>query len=121
MKKISYAGDSFVTSDGVADALLRFVAALGANHTSASVEIPSYSATEEVELVQLVVGPSSAILSRPDSSTALQDSDASAEDSARSAVARLDADTEALTVARNVVYAQPQGFVGYDFEGIETF
>ncbi|RFA13835.1 hypothetical protein B7R22_11460 [Subtercola boreus] len=120
MKKISYAGESFVTFDGVADALLRFVAALGANHTSASVEIPSYSTKEEVELVQFVVGPSSAIFIRPDSSTSLLESDASANDTARSAVARLDADTEALTIARNVVYAQPQGFVGYDFEGIEA-
>ncbi|RFA09883.1 hypothetical protein B7R54_12225 [Subtercola boreus] len=119
MKKISYAGESFVTSDGVADALLRYVAALGANHTSASIEIPTYSALDELELVQLVVGPSSEILSRPDPSTARGET-ASPDDPERNAVARLDARTMALTVTRNVVYAQPQGSGGYDFEELES-
>ena len=120
MKKISYAGESFVTSDGVADALLRFVAALGVNHTSASVEIPTYSTSDEIELVQLVVGPSSEILSRPDSSKALTGETARANGPERSAVERLDAGTLALTVTQNVVYAQPQRFGGYDFEGLES-
>ncbi|PPF79646.1 hypothetical protein C5B96_12285 [Subtercola sp. Z020] len=119
MKKISYAGESFVTSDGVADALLRFVAALGANHTSASVEIPAVSSSEEMELVQLVVGPTSEIVSRPDTSSRPVSSEPVQADM-RQAVARLEASTDALTVARNVVYAQPQRFAGYDFEGLES-
>lgn len=121
MKKISYAGESFVTTDGVADALMRFVAALGANHTSASVEVPALSSSNTVEIVQLVVGPSSSMVSRPiASATADGDAEATEADDMTKAAARLNAGTEALTVPRHVVYAEPHGTGGYDFEGLES-
>lgn len=118
MKKISYAGESFVTTDGVADALVRFVAALGANHTSAAVEVPALSESNSVEIVQLVVGPSSAMVSRPVPLMQDEVTEATQADMS-SAAARLNAGTEALTVPRHVVYAEPHGTGGYDFEGLE--
>ncbi|GGF17392.1 hypothetical protein [Subtercola lobariae] len=142
MRRISYAGESFVTTDGVADALLRLVAALGANHTAAAIEVPAFvvgrgrggdrgrqreaAASVElggegpaVELVRLVAGPSSEMISRQhDAAEEALAAEFSAEASA--AIVRLNARTTALGVPRAVIHAHPQGKVEFDFDGLES-
>lgn len=64
MKSISYAGLSFETADGVADALLRLATALGVNEKAETVEIPIVEEGGTLNMVQLVIGPASQFISR---------------------------------------------------------
>jgi hypothetical protein len=144
MRRISYAGESFVTTDGVADALLRLVAALGANHTAAAIEVPVFAVRRRgrdavergraigaagsgaeadgaphVEIVRLVAGPASEMVSRhDDGGDDSVDAEFSAE--AAEAVVRLNARTEALGESRTVIHAHPHGKVEFDFDGLES-
>ena len=118
MMRVSYAGESFVTTDGVADALLRLVAALGANHTSARIEVPVLALAREgsVEVIQLVAGPASAIVCRsagPDVQTSVGFDQVAAID-------RLNASADALTEPVGVVYAHPYGETIFDFDGLDS-
>ncbi|UFS59704.1 hypothetical protein [Subtercola endophyticus] len=185
MRRISYAGESFVTSDGVADALLRLIAALGVNHTSAAVEIPVFHVRQggrmlggalsaglsranqgraglsragragfsragissagragraslnrvgraghalagrrslggfQVEMVRLVAGPSTAIVSRVEEvGHAAIGEEFSAD--ALAAIERLDEYTDSLGGARAIIHAHPHGEVGFDYDGLES-
>lgn len=69
MMKITYAGESFLTSDDVADALLLFVAALGEAHEAESLRIPSMRTDGTTSYVRLVVGPASELIAVPEDST----------------------------------------------------
>ncbi|MBG6059679.1 hypothetical protein RCH16_002029 [Cryobacterium sp. MP_M5] len=46
MKRISYGGASFLTPDGVADALLELVTALGISHANETLDLPAWMITE---------------------------------------------------------------------------
>ncbi len=67
--KITYAGESFLTTDAVADGLLDFVAALGERHEAESVAIPAITKDGTSVFVRLVVGPASELISVPVDST----------------------------------------------------
>ncbi|MCU1480851.1 MAG: hypothetical protein JWQ19_1637 [Subtercola sp.] len=151
MRRISYAGESFVTSDGVADALLRLIAALGVNHTSAAVEIPVFRVRQggrtlgsrasaslsragraghalagrrapgalQVEMVRLVAGSSTAMVSRvEDVGHAAIGEEFGAD--ALAAIERLDACIDSLGGARAIIHAHPHGEVGFDYDGLES-
>jgi hypothetical protein len=62
MKRVSYAGESFLTTDTVADALVDLTAALGRNQKAEVVEVPSVDLEGRTQAVRLVVGPASQIV-----------------------------------------------------------
>lgn len=62
MRKVSYGGESFVTSDEAADALLDFAAAAALDEFAAVVQIPALSETGGTSTVKLILGPSSELL-----------------------------------------------------------
>ena len=63
MKRISYGGASFLTADRVADSLLLLVAAIRDCHSAEVVELPAVGSDGEPVVVQLVVSPTSEIIS----------------------------------------------------------
>lgn len=65
MKKVSYVGDSFITSDAVADALLDLTAALGRTGGSDAVEVPTVDGAGAADMVRLVLGPASQLVAAP--------------------------------------------------------
>ncbi|WP_022884847.1 hypothetical protein [Glaciibacter superstes] len=69
MKRLSYAGESFLTADAVADEVVRLVAALGGGHGPEALEIPAVTPGGGTVLVQLVVGPASQLVSVPEQET----------------------------------------------------
>ncbi|MCU1424274.1 MAG: hypothetical protein JWM51_565 [Microbacteriaceae bacterium] len=75
MKRVSYAGTSFITGSEIADALLGFVAALGLSGESARVNIPAVDFDSVPTIVDLVIGPSSEIVAirLPTAGVELQD------------------------------------------------
>src|ERR1700710_1856719 len=95
MKRISYSGGSFLTTDGVADALLHFVAALGSSHRAEAIEIPVVHDDGEADTVQLVIGPASELVSIGESTT-FSDPDS------QEAIASLNARTDSLRVPHPV-------------------
>lgn len=63
MKRISYGGASFLTADRVADSFLLLVAAIRDCHSAEVIELPAVGSDGESVVVQLVVSPSSEIIS----------------------------------------------------------
>jgi hypothetical protein len=78
MKRISYVGGSFLTSDAVADALFDFIAALGPGPRGESVDIPAVTPQGGRISVRMIVGPASHLLSVPEE-TVLPEPDDSGE------------------------------------------
>ena len=115
MKRVSYAGVSFLTTDGVADALLRFVAALGLKQKAETVEIPAVGDRGDMVPVQLVIGPASALVSMPETSD-IEDPDTSA------AISSLNRRADALARPRAVAYLDQSGGERqfYDEDGLES-
>lgn len=62
MKRVTYAGTSFITGSEIADALLRLVAALGLSGQTASVHIPAHDDDAGRVSVDIVIGPTSEVL-----------------------------------------------------------
>lgn len=65
MKLVTYGGQSFLTSDSAAEALLEFAAATASNVRAEVVEIPAVSLEGEPTLASFVVGPASEIIVFP--------------------------------------------------------
>lgn len=65
MKTVLYAGDSVVTGDDIADAVLRYAAALAGASQAATVDIPVLRPDGKVEHDTLLIGPASQILTQP--------------------------------------------------------
>ena len=65
MRKITYASESFVTSDQVAEALVMFATALAQSGTSDAVSVPVIDSEGKPAVVDLVVGPASEMISVP--------------------------------------------------------
>jgi hypothetical protein len=63
MRRVTYAGESFVTTDDVADALFDFIAALDRGSAGESIEIPALTAVGEVQSVRMLVWPGSELFS----------------------------------------------------------
>jgi len=70
MKRVSYCGDSFLTTDGAADALLELVVAFPGGHDSELFAMPAVNSDGDEMVVQVVVGPGSELISVPEASTA---------------------------------------------------
>lgn len=66
MKRVSYCGDSFLTTDEGADALLHLVAAFDDRHESELVELPAVQSDGRTMTVQLIVGSTSELISIPE-------------------------------------------------------
>lgn len=69
MKRISYSGGSFLTSDAVADALLQLTAALGRSGSAETVDVPTVNESGDISALQLVLGPASQLTSQSEKST----------------------------------------------------
>jgi hypothetical protein len=62
VRKIIYAGGSFITSDAVADALLEYAAALANANRAATIHVPSELAHDQPSDVSVLVGPASQLM-----------------------------------------------------------
>ena len=65
VKRILYAGGSFLTGDGIADAVLDYAAELANAGKAAKLDVPALDLEQRPELVSLLVGPASQILAEP--------------------------------------------------------
>jgi len=68
MRRISYDGASFLTTDTVSDALLPLFVALGTTDITQTLEIPAVNAQGQTVIVKLVADPSTELISVPEDS-----------------------------------------------------
>ncbi|GGF29510.1 hypothetical protein [Subtercola lobariae] len=114
MKRISYSGGSFLTTDSVAGALLHFVAALGSSHRAEAIEIPVLHDDGREDTIQLVIGPASELVS-------VSEATSFAEPDSSAAVENLHKRTESLAVPRPVAADSADSAVvatDYDFDDL---
>lgn len=64
MHQISYAGDTFVTTDRIARAVLDYARALGRVGADDTIEIPAVDDSGEVWKIELLIGPASQLVAR---------------------------------------------------------
>lgn len=64
MKRMSYAGGTFVTSDEVAEALVNFVSTVPRNRRNQVVVVPEFGPEGTSTPVTLVLGPASQLMSQ---------------------------------------------------------
>lgn len=100
MRTVSYGGESFITSDEAAAALLDYAAAAALNNFAGVVHVPVLNAEGAVVTADLVIGPSSELFVTPSDST-FDDPDTDLT------VADLKARTSELTAARRVSMGSP--------------
>jgi hypothetical protein len=62
MKRVSYAGQSFLTTDAVADALVDLTAAISRGHKAEIVEVPVIDERGQTQPARLVLDPSSHLI-----------------------------------------------------------
>jgi hypothetical protein len=107
--KITYAGESFLTTDAVAVGLLDFVAALGEKHEAESLSIPAVRKDGTTVFVRLVVGPASELIGVPLETTLT-------EPDTRDFVSQLRERTQALSSPRPVIDPEwgPADAYGWD-------
>ena len=65
VKRILYAGGSFLTGDGIADAVLDYAAELANAGKAAKLDVPALDLEQRREQVSLVIGPSSQLMAEP--------------------------------------------------------
>jgi hypothetical protein len=65
MKRVVYGGESFITSDDAAEALLAFAAAAAMSEVAEVVPVPAVRDDGAVVIVELVIGPSSELITYP--------------------------------------------------------
>ena len=65
VKRILYAGGSFLTGDGIADAVLDYAAELANAGKAAKLDVPALDLEQRQEQVSLVIGPASQFLAEP--------------------------------------------------------
>ena len=65
VKRILYAGGSFLTGDRIADAVLDYAAELANAGKAVKLEVPALDLEQRPERVSLVIGPSSQLLAEP--------------------------------------------------------
>jgi hypothetical protein len=68
MKRVSYAGATFLTADEAADALVHLTAALGRAQHAQVVELPAVRDDGRPQVVFLVVGPASQLVATSEES-----------------------------------------------------
>ncbi|TFC46420.1 hypothetical protein E3T26_02355 [Cryobacterium sp. TMT1-21] len=109
MKKISYGGESFLTTDGAADALLELVVALPDGHVSELIKLPAVNSDGDEMVVQMVVGPRSELISVPEESSA-------GEPDTVEAVAYLRGRVGTITAPSEVAYTEALSCPDYEWD-----
>jgi len=94
MKRVSYAGGSFVSGDRIVDSVARFAAASANAERAAQIQIPAVDVDGKVQEIGVVLGPASQLFSEPVlAETELEDEEF---------VARVDALTDMLVETSGV-------------------
>jgi hypothetical protein len=65
MKRVSYAGGSFISGDRIVDAVSRFAAANANAERAAEIEIPAVDIDGRVQMIGVVLGPASQMFAEP--------------------------------------------------------
>ena len=91
MRRVTYAGDSFLTADAAANALVALAAALSHNNTSEAVTLPIIDAAGQLAEVYLLIGPSSELISMPEASPYAEPDVAAAIEALKKRTASMDA------------------------------
>ncbi len=109
MKRVSYAGETFLTADDAADALVHLTAALGKAQNAQVVELPTVDANGTLRIVLLVVGPASQLVATPEDSV-YEEPDSSV------IVAELEARTRAMRVNYGQALASQGAISDYELD-----
>ena len=109
MKRVSYCGESFLTTDGAADALLELVVAFPGGHDSELLQLPAVNSDGDEMVVQVVVGPGSELISVPEESTA-------GEPDTIETVAYLRDRMRTLTIPPDLTYSEALFFAEYGWD-----
>lgn len=109
MKRISYCGDSFLTTDGAADALLALVVAFPGGHDHELLELPAVNSDGDEMVVQVVVGPGSELISVPEESTA-------GEPDTLATVAYLRGRIHTIPLPNELTYSEASSFAEYEWD-----
>jgi hypothetical protein len=109
MKRVSYCGESFLTTDAAADALLELVGSLHLDHNSEMLELPAVSRSGDPILVQLVVGPGSELISIPSNI-------GSVEPDTRIAVSYLQDRIDSLSLPRELAFSEALASAEYGWD-----
>ena len=112
MKRVSYAGETFLTADDTADALAHLTAALGRAQNAQVVEVPTVDSQGKVRIVLLVVGPASQLVATPEESI-YDEPDSSA------IVAELEARTRAMRANYGQALASQGSISDYDLDELD--
>jgi glycine/D-amino acid oxidase-like deaminating enzyme len=65
VKRLRYAGGSFVTGDRIADAVLAYAAELANAGKAVKLDVPAMDLEQQRERVSIVIGPASQIIAEP--------------------------------------------------------
>jgi hypothetical protein len=65
MKRVSYAGGSFVSGDRIVEAVSRFAAANANADRAAEIEVPAMDVDGSIQKIGIVLGPASQLFSEP--------------------------------------------------------
>ena len=68
MRRVTYSGDSFLTADAAANALVALAASLSHNNASEAVALPIIDSSGQLAEVYLLIGPASELISMPEAS-----------------------------------------------------
>lgn len=112
MKRVSYAGETFLIADDTADALMHLTAALGRAQNAQVVELPTVDARGKLQVVLIVVGPASQLMATPEESI-YEEPESSA------IVAELEARTQATRANYGQSLASPQSISDYDLDELD--
>jgi hypothetical protein len=112
MKRVSYAGETFLTADDTADALMHLTAALGRAQNAQVVELPTVDARGRHQIVVLVVGPASQLVATPEESI-YEEPESSA------IVAELEARTQAMRANYGQALASQGSISDYDLDELD--
>ena len=94
MKRVSYAGGSFVSGDRIVEAVARFAAANANAERAAEIEVPAVDIDGRPQMIAVVLGPASQMFAEPVlAENELEDDEF---------VARVDALTEQLVAVSGV-------------------
>jgi hypothetical protein len=109
MKRVSYAGATFLTADSTADALVHLTAALGRAQHAQVVELPVVDDSGREQIVLLVVGPASQLVAAPEHSK-------HPEPDSAGIVAELQARTRAMASHYTGAPASQSALSDFDFD-----
>jgi hypothetical protein len=65
MKRVSYAGGSFVSGDRIVDAVTRFAAANANAERAAEIDVPTVDIDGRRQMIAVVLGPASQMFAEP--------------------------------------------------------